>query len=968
MQTAVRRVNALPGWTYHAVVVGDVMSERDFGLYTLRRQAERAVAGRGGLVWIEGEPGIGKSTVLRSVFAATPWPGLTIHGPVPASALIAYLETSLPRSIDDRLGDAVREDRVDAAARDHHVAAAASSVRLDAAAITDQLYALVREESARGPVAVVVDDLHAADEVSLAVWRRLAAITSDAPLLLVSAGRRIPARAAVDRLRRVVVERPDAVVLSLNALDPVAVEAIAASRLSAAPGVRLLSALATAAGNPRYVGVMIDALTRDGTVRVVDGVAEIDGERADRSMASEVGRHLDFLAAGTRVILGTAAALGDPFAVWHLAVACDRTVPQIADEVVDAVRAGLLVDTEGMLAFRHPLVRDVLAGEMPAVGRAHVARALAAAGAPWSMVGRQVLAQPGALDAWVVPWLVELPPAALHASPDVAVELLGRVYRTLVQSPVRDVVAARLTTALRQLRRRDELRAVGIEALNTLTDPAHVGEVAWNLLRDLDSADRSDLEAAIAGAMARCDADARWRGRLRAARAGRLPGDQGRAEAMRAISDGEQCGDALSIGWALVAMAAAERDPNSALALLERGVTIVTGDDPESLNLRVRLLTDRLAILAPQCRTTEFEAVLANAETLVDRAHDITRRVELHLLAAGHFYDTGDWDRALHHLDSCEDDDVRHRERRHGIAALIAVRRDDLTAAERNLGSRAAISVADHSLRDHRSADRWAIESAAVAESRLVEAAALMTERSGDLAAAAALLRAGLDARPNRSTVLLELVRLALATGDRVAAQHSATALRVDAAPGTPIGGAGNGDAVRNARPDHAAYADVAAAMLDDDPSRLDAAAAVLGGLGLRPSAAFAWREAAVRFAEHGDMPAARAAFTRAVRTYTAIGALPDLRQLEARMQPHGMRRGPHTAYERPASGWPALTRTEIDIAHRLALGHSNADIAAQLSVSPRTVESHVAHLLVKLGVRNRTEIALEVTHHEQSS
>jgi DNA-binding CsgD family transcriptional regulator len=44
-------------------------------------------------------------------------------------------------------------------------------------------------------------------------------------------------------------------------------------------------------------------------------------------------------------------------------------------------------------------------------------------------------------------------------------------------------------------------------------------------------------------------------------------------------------------------------------------------------------------------------------------------------------------------------------------------------------------------------------------------------------------------------------------------------------------------------------------------------------------------------------------------------------------------------------------------VLHLAAEGHTNAEIAAQLSISPRTAESHRANLMRKLGLRTQTDL-----------
>jgi two-component system response regulator NreC len=56
------------------------------------------------------------------------------------------------------------------------------------------------------------------------------------------------------------------------------------------------------------------------------------------------------------------------------------------------------------------------------------------------------------------------------------------------------------------------------------------------------------------------------------------------------------------------------------------------------------------------------------------------------------------------------------------------------------------------------------------------------------------------------------------------------------------------------------------------------------------------------------------------------------------------------------------LSPRESEVARLLALGHTNAEIAELLGVSERTVESHRARLLEKLGVRTRAELVRRAT------
>jgi DNA-binding NarL/FixJ family response regulator len=67
---------------------------------------------------------------------------------------------------------------------------------------------------------------------------------------------------------------------------------------------------------------------------------------------------------------------------------------------------------------------------------------------------------------------------------------------------------------------------------------------------------------------------------------------------------------------------------------------------------------------------------------------------------------------------------------------------------------------------------------------------------------------------------------------------------------------------------------------------------------------------------------------------------------------------------QRDASALDSLTQREVDVLRRLAQGHENTEIAAELGISNRTAKNHVSAILGKLGVSNRVQAAVFAVQH----
>ena len=85
---------------------------------------------------------------------------------------------------------------------------------------------------------------------------------------------------------------------------------------------------------------------------------------------------------------------------------------------------------------------------------------------------------------------------------------------------------------------------------------------------------------------------------------------------------------------------------------------------------------------------------------------------------------------------------------------------------------------------------------------------------------------------------------------------------------------------------------------------------------------------------------------------FRSLGTGPFEERAEAELRATG-----ETARKRDPSTLDELTPQELQIAGLVADGLTNREIAAQLFLSPRTIDYHLRKVFVKLGIASRTDL-----------
>jgi DNA-binding CsgD family transcriptional regulator len=893
----------------------------------------------GGIVVVEGAAGIGKTRLLEEAWRMAAGEGLVVATSradeldqvTPWGVLLRALSASDPPLVDPA-GIAELRDL--------------SDQRL---AVIDHVRAELEDASSREPILVAIDDLQWADGATLLAVGLLPAQLFSYPIAWLFGLRRFPASSRIDRvLQR--LDEAGASHLHLGPLELSAATELARDVAGSPPPEDLPDVVARAEGNPLYTIELLRAgVPESGHARAV-------ASGVPRVVRTAIMRHLGSLSDSAQQLLSVASVLGREFSVAEVAAMTASPASALVPAVHETLHAEILLELPDRLAFRHDLLRQAVYETLPGSVRIALhrdaAEVLRQAGASPARIAAQLAigAQPG--DASAIDVMHRAVGELSPASPRAAADLAGRVLELVGEDDDRRLEVVRTaTSALTLAGRVDEAVALAERHLETHRVPVRL-EAGWQ------------LELRSAWAFARYQ-------------------PYPTPVADRVLRD-------PSVDPAVQAtLAALERAPiwlgpaDEPDRTLERALRIAReGARPFEFTLLARLQAIRLALCG------RLEEALAGAQA--------AREVALGLGESSVV--------AVHHS---------------SVAAQLAANGRIGEALELMRTASAAAGPAERAASEP--TDEWTLKAILLNQGRLEDAhanAVSELELVGELghfgrvsqplatlietslrlgrtgAAAAALTQHGPSAQGMQSDKHYAAALIGDARGDQQAVQEALAPIlaelelgRFDVVVGQPhrlpllvqiARRAGAEDAAhsiarraeelagRNRHVDllGAAAAD-ARGIVEQNEELLREAVEQAARSESRLLEAGAREDLGTALVDTGRGREATQQLEAAYDFYQHAGAERDLARVRGVLRRLGVRK-PQTSVARPAHGWESLTKSERVVVDLVAKGLTNREAAAELFLSPETINTHLRHAFAKLGIRSRVQLARMAVQREQ--
>ncbi len=370
---------------------------RDATLAQMTAALEEAAAGRGRLLLLFGEPGIGKTHTAEALLQIARERGFEVVAGrcdegegVPAFwPWVQILRGCTEEAEGDELAAELGREAATVAHLVPELGARLSEAPAPLPSGGDEarfrLFEgvagfLLRRSQAK-PLALLVDDLHWADKASALLLRFLTAEMRSHPLLVIGAYREVELRRGTP-LGEVLAElsrAPHTERIALRGLGRDAVGQLAEASLGAAPEAGLVDAITEITeGNPFFVNETL-RLLRTERVPGDDGDRGAWEAALPQGLRDVIGRRLDRLSEECNRALTRAAVIGFEFALPVLARFAAVAPDSLLDTLDEAVRSRVIIESPerpGCYVFSHALIQQSIYEELPTPVRVRLHREL----------------------------------------------------------------------------------------------------------------------------------------------------------------------------------------------------------------------------------------------------------------------------------------------------------------------------------------------------------------------------------------------------------------------------------------------------------------------------------------------------------------------------------------------------------------------------------------------------------------
>ncbi len=357
---------------------------RERELSVLQDALTDARAGRGRLVLVAGEAGIGKSRLADELASRAKGEGVRVlwgrcweAGGAPAywpwvQALRTYLRECDVAALEEQLGRATA-DVAQLLPELHDVFEdIPEPLSLDSEdarfRLFDSTAAFLRRAAAARPLLVVLDDVHAADAPSLLLLEFVASELADARILVLATYRE-PELQAGDPMAAALagVARRASTRISLGGLRESEVASYIETTSPVEPSARLVATIAAETeGNPLFVGEIVRLLAADGQLgEPVDALGRLT---IPETVKEVIGRRLSRLSNDCRETLALASVLGREFSLNVLESLSGRAQDELLPILDEAIATRVVTDvpgSPGRMRFAHALIGDTLYDALP---------------------------------------------------------------------------------------------------------------------------------------------------------------------------------------------------------------------------------------------------------------------------------------------------------------------------------------------------------------------------------------------------------------------------------------------------------------------------------------------------------------------------------------------------------------------------------------------------------------------------